>query len=95
MFFAAQLCPSTVSTTECLHSSLNFRFCFCRLRFKVKKVDNIKSRELSMGEKQAYLKLREGGKSIRAIRQTLAVASTTIWNVLKKKETTGVPGNGC
>ena len=50
----------------------------------------MKTRELSMGEKQTILKLRKEGKSIRAIGQTLGIASTTIWNVLKKKETTGV-----
>ena len=31
-----------------------------------------------MGEKQACLKLREDGKSIGAIGQTLAIAGTTI-----------------
>uniref|UniRef100_A0A673FSC5 Transposase IS30-like HTH domain-containing protein n=1 Tax=Sinocyclocheilus rhinocerous TaxID=307959 RepID=A0A673FSC5_9TELE len=46
-----------------------------------------------MGEKQAIVKLREDGESIRAIAQTLAQASTTIWNVLRKKETTGVLSN--
>lgn len=50
----------------------------------------MKTRELSVGEKQAIVKLREDGKSLRAIAQTLAIASTTIWNVLKKKETIGV-----
>lgn len=53
----------------------------------------MKIRELSMGEKQVMLKLREDGKSIRAIAQTLATASTTIWNALKKKESTGVLSN--
>ena len=46
----------------------------------------MKIRELFMGEKQVILKLREDGKSISVIAQTLAIASTTIWNVLKKKE---------
>ena len=46
----------------------------------------MKTRELSMGEKQAILKLRKKGKSIRAIGQTLGIASTTIWNVLNKKK---------
>ncbi len=36
---------------------------------------------------------QRGTKSIRAIAQTLAIASTTIWTVLKKKETTGVLSN--
>ena len=39
------------------------------------------------------MKLREDGKSFRAIAQTLTIDSTTIWNVLKKKETTGVLSN--
>lgn len=30
------------------------------------------------------------GKSIRGILKTLGISSSTIWNVLKKKETTGV-----
>ena len=55
----------------------------------------MKTRELSMVEKQTILKLRKEGKSIRAIGQTLSIASTTIWNVLKKKETTGVLSNRC
>ena len=46
-----------------------------------------------MGEKQAIVNLRENGKSIRAIAQTLAIASTTIWNVLRKKETSGILSN--
>lgn len=46
-----------------------------------------------MREKQTILKLREEGKSIRAIAQTLGIASTTIWNIMKKKETTGVLSN--
>lgn len=53
----------------------------------------MKTRELSMGEKQAIVKLRKEGKSTRAIGQTLGIASTTIWKVLKKKETTGVLSN--
>lgn len=57
--------------------------------FIVRGVNNMKTRELSVGEKQAIVKLRKDGKSMRAIAQTLA----TIWNVLKKKETTGVLRN--
>ena len=55
----------------------------------------MKTRELSVGEKQAILKLKDDGKSIRAITQTLAIVSTTIWNILKRKETTGVLSNRC
>lgn len=59
----------------------------------VRVVTNMKTRELSIGEKEAIVKLREDGKSIRAIAKELSIASTTIWNVLKKKETTGVLSN--
>ena len=45
------------------------------------------------GEKQAILKLRKEGKSIRAIAQALGIACTTTWNVLKKKETPGILSN--
>ena len=48
---------------------------------------------LSMGEKQPILKLRKDGKLIRGIAETLFRANTTIWNVLKKRETTDVLSN--
>lgn len=38
-----------------------------------------------MGETKTILKLRVEGKSIRAIAQTLGIASTIIRNVEKKK----------
>ncbi len=53
----------------------------------------MKTREVSLGEKQAIVKLREDEKSNQTIAQTLAIASTTIWNLLRKKETTGVLSN--
>ena len=56
--------------------------------FILKGVTDMRTAELSMGETQAIMKLREEGKSVGAIAQTLAIASTTIWNVLRKKETT-------
>ncbi len=46
-----------------------------------------------MGEKRAIVKLREEDKIKQTIAQTLAIASTTIWNLLRKKETTGVLSN--
>ena len=46
----------------------------------------MKTRELSLRENQAILKLGKEGKSIRAIAQALEIACTTTWNVLKKKE---------
>lgn len=55
----------------------------------------MKTRKLSMGEKQTILKLREEGKSIRAIAQTLGIANSRIWNALKKKETSDVLINRC
>lgn len=50
----------------------------------------MKTRELTMEEKLDILKLRKEGKSIRAISQALGIANTTVWNILKKQETTGV-----
>lgn len=50
----------------------------------------MKAGELSMRENQAILKLRKEGKSARAIAYTLDRVNTTIWNVLTKKESTGV-----
>lgn len=50
----------------------------------------MKTRELTMEEKLDILKLRKEGKSIRAVSQALGIANTTVWNVLKKQETTGV-----
>ena len=57
-----------------------------------------KTRELSLGEKQAILKLRKEGKSIRAIVQALGILHTT-WKEpekeinwwLTEKQTTGQP----
>lgn len=43
-----------------------------------------------MKEKRDILKLKEKGKTIRAISQELGIANTTVWNVLKKYETTGL-----
>lgn len=37
---------------------------------------------------KTVLKLKEEGKSFSAIAQPLGIANTTIWNVLKKTETT-------
>lgn len=48
---------------------------------------------MHLKKKQAILKLRKEGKSIRAIVQTSGIADTTIWNVLEKKETSGVLSN--
>lgn len=50
----------------------------------------MKTRELTMEEKLDILKLRQEGKSIRAVSQALGIANTTVWNILKKQETTGV-----
>lgn len=52
----------------------------------------MKTREMCVGEKQAILKLRKEGTSVKAVAQALGKDNTTIWNVLEKnkKETTGV-----
>ena len=65
------------------------------IAFTSRGVTNLKTRELCVGEKQAISKLREYRKSLRAIEQILAIASTSIWNDLKTKETTGALSNGC
>ena len=79
----------TMNSAECLLSVLALCFASADCINKLN-VYNVKTRELFIGEKLAILMLIEDWKSIRAIAQTLAIASTTIWNVLKKKETTGV-----
>lgn len=48
---------------------------------------NTKTRELTLGEKQAILKLREEGKPIRAIAQPLGIVKTIIENVLNTTTT--------
>lgn len=60
---------------------------FCLGAMKCIFVPNLKTRVLSMGEKQAILKLGKDGKLIRAIGQTLGITIiTTIWDVLKRKK---------
>ena len=79
----------TMNSAECLLSVLALCFASADCINKLN-VYNVKTRELFIGEKWAILILIEDWKSIRAIAQTLSIASTTIWNVLKKTETTGV-----
>ncbi len=73
--------------------SFSFGFCLCRLYLQFKRCYQHEDQRADYGRKQATLKLREDGKSIRAIAQTLIIARTTIWNVLKKTETSGVLNN--
>lgn len=40
-----------------------------------------------MGEKQTILKLRKEGELFQAIAQAMGIASATIQNILKKKDT--------
>lgn len=63
--------------------------------FTVKRVTNMKNKECFIREKQPIMKLREEDKSITAVAQTLAMASRTVWNVVKKKVITGVLSNRC
>ncbi len=53
----------------------------------------MKTREVSMGEKTSNCEAERRWKINQTIAQTLAIASTTIWNLLRKKETTGVLSN--
>lgn len=54
---------------------------------------NMKSKELSMEVKEAILRLKKENKSIRQISERLGVASSTVWNILKKVELTGTLSN--
>lgn len=47
------------------------------------------TKESTVGVKQDIVNLRREGKTIRCTSQTLVISST-IWNVLKNKETSGV-----
>ncbi|CAJ0964638.1 unnamed protein product [Ranitomeya imitator] len=49
----------------------------------------MRSKELSMQVKQAILKLRKQKKPIREIATILGVAKSTVWYILRKKESTG------
>ncbi|CAJ0954685.1 unnamed protein product [Ranitomeya imitator] len=49
----------------------------------------MRSKELSMQVKSAILKLRKQKKPIREIATILGVAKSTVWNILRKKESTG------
>ena len=76
----------TINSAECPRSVSALGFAFGVCIYSYKDVTNIKTRKLFIGEQQAILKLTEDEKSIRAIAQTLAIACTSIWNVLKKKK---------
>lgn len=49
----------------------------------------MKSKELSMPVKEAIIALKKENKSLREIARALGVAKSTIWYILKKKESTG------
>ncbi|CAJ0935833.1 unnamed protein product [Ranitomeya imitator] len=49
----------------------------------------MRSKELSMQVKQAILRLRKQKKPIREIAAILGVAKSTVWYILRKKESTG------
>ena len=49
---------------------------------------NMRSKELSLSVKQAIIRLKNQNKPIREIEKTLGVAKSTVWNILKKKEST-------
>ena len=54
---------------------------------------NMRSKELSLSVKKAIIWLKNLNKQIREIAQTLGVAKSTVWNILKKKERTGELSN--
>ena len=53
----------------------------------------MKSKELSLSVKQAIIRLQNLNKPIREIAETLGVAKSTVWYILKKKERTGELSN--
>ena len=57
--------------------------------FLVKKVYNHEGERAVYGRKASNFRA-EDGNSIGAIAQTLIIARTTFWNVLKKKEATRI-----
>ena len=54
---------------------------------------NMRSKELSLSVKQAIIRLKNLNKPIREIEKTLCMATSTVWNILKKKERTGELSN--
>ena len=54
---------------------------------------NMRSKELSLSMKRAIIRLKNQNKPIREIANTLGVAKSTVWNILKKKERTGELSN--
>ncbi|KAI2655894.1 Transposon Ty3-I Gag-Pol polyprotein [Labeo rohita] len=53
----------------------------------------MRSKELSMQVKEAILKMRKQKKPIREIATILGVAKSTVWYILRKKESTGELSN--
>ena len=53
----------------------------------------MRSKELSLSVKQAIIRLKNQNKTIREIADTLGVAKSTVWYILKKKERTGELSN--
>ncbi len=52
-----------------------------------------KDQRAGYGGNAFHFEAEKERKSIQSVGQTLAIVSTTIWNVLEKKETTGVLSN--
>ena len=57
----------------------------------IRTVFSRKTRKLSIGENKTILNKNKQEKLIKSFAQTLGMATTTIWNVLKMNETAGVP----
>ena len=54
---------------------------------------NMRAKELSLSVKQAIIRLKSPNKPNREIAKTLGVPKSTVWNILKKKESTGELSN--
>lgn len=53
----------------------------------------MRSKEMSMEVKEAIVRLKNQRMTIREISVALGVANTTVWNILKKVESTGTLSN--
>ena len=55
----------------------------------------MKSKEMSMQVKAAFIRLKKLLKTVRTIVKTIGMTKSTLWYILKKKEWTVEPNNIC
>ncbi len=67
-------------------SRVHFKCAICIWNLLLSTV-KMRSKELSLSVKQAIIRLKKQNKPIREIAKTLGVAKTTVWNILKRRNT--------